>query len=697
MLYFVLNNLLSYVVNSAKYKSMKQIFFPLIALLIFGFSACKKTDTASQPTLANFSFATTKNVELNIQLFSNQNQPLTGIPVTFYASQAGVKGDVLFKSVTNNSGSIIHTLEIPAYLDTLIVDPAYVGLMTNASVYAVNNRFSCTIGGNSGYSGNIAIQSILPQPSIKFAKGIFDINGVATNTQFIKTYTAATATGVPNNIESDLAPITADMLSYLNYSIPERQSVVNLRPQYLLNTSTSNLIVTKESDVWVTFVCETTAAKSSLGYYVYPTNNPPKTLADIDSIRFVFPNCSGPGSGGGLVSGSRVKLGRFQPNTTIGFVLYAGGWGGDGNVNTATAKAYFTDSYLNPETNPDYRKHTVLLQYNDYLFVGFDDGNRNPGGGSDNDFNDVVFTATSNPVDAFDRTKVDQCEAPVDSDNDGVLDLFDAYPNDPARAYNNYYPGVNTWGTLMFEDQWPNYGDYDLNDLVVRYKYQYVTNAQGRVVELFGNFVPTAAGALYLNGFGVQFGFSNTLVQSVTGQVLTSNYIQLNNNGTEAGQSKAVIIPFDNYSALTGNTPLVNTDKTRPTVSCDTANIKISFVSPITTTTLAISSLNPFLISDLKRGREVHLPKKLPTDKADLTLLGTGIDYYNAASGITYISRENYPWALSFTENVTYPKERVNIKDAYLNFTNWATSNGTTYTDWYKNTASGYRNSSNLY
>ena len=53
-----------------------------------------------------------------------------------------------------------------------------------------------------------------------------------------------------------------------------------------------------------------------------------------------------------------------------------------------------------------------------------------------------------------------------DSDNDGVLDSDDSYPDDVERAFINFVP-VSGKNTLAFEDRWPHKGDYDMNDLVL--------------------------------------------------------------------------------------------------------------------------------------------------------------------------------------------------------------------------------------
>ena len=86
--------------------------------------------------------------------------------------------------------------------------------------------------------------------------------------------------------------------------------------------------LSQEADVWLTFVHEGAGYRNALAYYEYDINNPPTTVADIDTINIVFPNTSYPGSGGDLASGSKVRLGRFSAGTGIGWALVPNGWNG---------------------------------------------------------------------------------------------------------------------------------------------------------------------------------------------------------------------------------------------------------------------------------------------------------------------------------------------------------------------------------
>ncbi|MFX4454837.1 hypothetical protein ABTA67_20395, partial [Acinetobacter baumannii] len=69
-------------------------------------------------------------------------------------------------------------------------------------------------------------------------------------------------------------------------------------PQFLASDNASNIVLTKDAEVFVTFLSEGAGFRNSIGFYSYPTNSPPKSLADIKQINFIFPNASFLGSNG---------------------------------------------------------------------------------------------------------------------------------------------------------------------------------------------------------------------------------------------------------------------------------------------------------------------------------------------------------------------------------------------------------------
>jgi len=401
-----------------------------------------------------------------------------------------------------------------------------------------------------------------------------------------------------------------------------------------------------------------------------------------------------------LLPGDKVSLGTFSAGTSIGFILLANAWTGSG-VDVVDAVKYYSNDALNPETTTSLQKHSVALYDNtdNLTIIGFEDTNRQTGG-SDNDFNDLVIYATSNPVSGISNTNIPLIARPSDSDGDGVPDAQDAFPNDPTRAYISYYPSQTGFANIAFEDNWPSKGDYDLNDLVLGYRYTFVTNAQNQVVTIQADYNIVAAGASFKNGFGLQLPIAASAVQSVTGELFKNSYIQLASNGVEAGQTKAVIIPFDNTDAMINNPDFsffVNTENSKNKVVGTTSTVLITLTTPIAQTSLDVSTFNPFLISNGRRGYEIHLPGYAPTDKATTKLFGTADDASVPAQGKYYLSTANWPWAINFTTPFVYPLEGINITTAYPFFATWAGSAGASYADWYSNTAAGYRVTSNLY
>lgn len=269
----------------------------------------------------------------------------------------------------------------------------------------------------------------------------------------------------------------------------------------------------------------------------------------------------------------------------------------------------------------------------------------------------------------------------VDTDGDGVSDALDAYPTDPAKAYNNYYPSSTGSATVAFEDQWPAKSDYDVNDLVMGYKYKIVTNAANIVVQVTGNYTLYATGGDYNNGFAVQFPVASDKVSG-----LTSGYLQ-------TGQTKAVVEIFNkmhNELAQWNTVPGVTTAAVKNyTVTFDVTGGPLLAV-------FGLSGYNPFIWHS--KEQEVHLPGHLPTDNVSTSLFGTVDDNTSVLLNRYYVTKTGLPYAIDIpVAPFKYPTEGTDINKAYLHFADWVQSAGLLYTDWYSNTATGYRNTTFIY
>ncbi|OFY47946.1 MAG: hypothetical protein A2W85_11030 [Bacteroidetes bacterium GWF2_41_31] len=292
----------------------------------------------------------------------------------------------------------------------------------------------------------------------------------------------------------------------------------------------------------------------------------------------------------------------------------------------------------------------------------------------------------------------------TDADGDGVADEDDDYPNDPLRAFDNYFPAAG-FGSLAYEDLWPGKGDYDFNDLVVDYRFHTVTNAQNKVVNIVATFVSKASGASFENGFGFSLsGASNALTSivanmTVTGYHLTEDLITLNASGYESGQSKPTIIVYDNVFNEIQNPGTgmgVNTSPSAPFVDFDTIQITITPTVLLTMEDFALTSWNPFVIVNKGREHEIHLNGYPLTDLGSSSYFGQWEDASNPLSSQTFRTASNLPWAIDVPSVFVWPNEKVDVTQAHLKFAAWAESGGGLYPDWYDDMP-GYRNNQNLY
>ncbi|MDZ4668512.1 MAG: LruC domain-containing protein [bacterium] len=287
----------------------------------------------------------------------------------------------------------------------------------------------------------------------------------------------------------------------------------------------------------------------------------------------------------------------------------------------------------------------------------------------------------------------------VDKDKDGVADADDAYPEDEERAYNT---DLVKEATLMFEDLWPNTGDYDFNDLVTKYNAVAVTNADNNVVEVLLNVELRAIGASFNNGFLMQF--DNLDAKRITGvkgnNMSKTEWANFSDNGTENDQKYANILIFSEAFKVLPSPggSGVNVNPEAQYVNPETLKIVISFdTNKDNTTGLKELALNPYIIVNQNREIEVHLADYMPSSKATLKLFGTANDNSNLEKGRTYRTSSNLPFALQIEKTAPHMVEKQDILKGYLKFAEWAKSNGELYRDWYSNTEKGYREEKLLY
>lgn len=613
----------------------------------------------------DFNWQAQRTVDVDLEVLSNRAEPVSNIVFELFDAQPKQLSTPISKGATDSSGKYSTKLNLPASVQSIWAR----GYMSTFEVPIRNGKAAFNFGG-----------------AVADEKGVFEapkgknwtwLPGLSYNKN-----------GLPSPRTN--VPLEPNFLRRVNATLPEHFSLAQTNPNLLNPTNQPNLKIDEAAQVWITFVHEGAGFKNALGFHSYPSGTPPQTTAQVGPRTVILPNASLSNDGGDLRPGDTIYLGQFEAGKTLAWFLVADGFksGGSGTNVSTSAQVYYSLPHLNPESNPSKKQHTVQVfdsQYQRFL-VGFEDLNRNSG--SDDDFNDVVFFVTVNPIEAVDFTGIPPIVNSPDSDGDGIIDYYDDYPNDPELAFNNYTYGSGKWGTLAFEDLWPNVGDYDFNDMVVGYNYNQITHAANRVKKVEMKFKLRAIGARKANGFAVQLPFNSANIYAVN-----SSHPALFEH--EEGSLAVMRIFNSAFDLIPQRESFINTEISQPFISPVDISLSFKLTAPVNIVEVTSAPpYNPFIFADRVRSHEIHLPGYPPTTRMNMSLFNTG----NDASLPTnwYKTAANLPWAVNIPASWDYPVENAQITRAYVKFKNWAQSSGTSYPDWYKD-LSGYRNEDFIY
>jgi len=200
-------------------------------------------------------------------------------------------------------------------------------------------------------------------------------------------------TGTPDVLLKDT--ISPALITFIDTTLPDRVNLVKRRPDLFTNSAIGDVTISSKSEVFITFVSTNSLNSNSLAFYTYTTGQPPASAQDVKKITYVFPNA---GHLTGLKPGDKVSLGTFDVGTSLGFVLMQNAWDTTNHTLNNDAVHFCTNDALNPEVDPNLKKHAVLINYapENKILIGFEDTDRtNPA--CDNDFNDVVVYCTVVP------------------------------------------------------------------------------------------------------------------------------------------------------------------------------------------------------------------------------------------------------------------------------------------------------------
>lgn len=259
----------------------------------------------------------------------------------------------------------------------------------------------------------------------------------------------------------------------------------------------------------------------------------------------------------------------------------------------------------------------------------------------ENDYNDVAFVISSNPIAAIEVPDV---------------------PNPGDRQGTEKYSGV-----LGFEDNWPEQGDYDLNDVVMKYQSSVDYNIDNKVLNIIDKFTLAWTGANYKNSFAyeVPFDLSKASQVIINGDEITS-------------YSGNVITLFKDAKAELGVSNVNAEDMINQNIQEKTYTVSIQFNNPTLDKSVVVAPYNPF-IKVFNSATEVHLTDHKPTTGAN-NRFPSGADISRGdVDGTYFICKDGFPFAIHVDArldasilNLDLKKENQRIDKTYPKFAEWA-------------------------
>lgn len=440
--------------------------------------------------------------------------------------------------------------------------------------------------------------------------------------------------GKPDYLDDGLKiNISAELKKNITGMFPEGKD--NGNSPYISHDT--DILIKEKARVWINYFGGDTSARSVFAYYCYESG---ASVADINQAVtracVIFPSAhkdalgsySGVGtylryidSGGNL---HPVEEG-FPAGTKIGFLLWNQGFGNSTNFNNNTF-------YSTQSLNSDGRSHTAIFAATassgkKYNIITMEDW-------INTDYNDVAFVISSDPIRA--------------------IDVPDAPDQDDDRKGTNLYRGV-----LGFEDNWPKQGDYDLNDVVIKYISEVSYNDKNQILDIVDKFTLVWSGASYNNGFSYQVPFSLDLLKVLDGEASHS--------------SDNVINVFDNAREELGVSGMAPADMPSHAGEIRSKTFTVTMKFDVPYAFGVTPPYNPFI----RLGNtEVHLPNRPPTANANNTFPQEA----DISDGKTtfFICEDGYPFALHMDAradesimNINLKPEAVRIDVTYPGFSDW--------------------------
>lgn len=446
------------------------------------------------------------------------------------------------------------------------------------------------------------------------------------------------AGGRPDYLESSLKiNITSKLQKYITTNFPDGKD--NKKSPYISHDS--DILIKERAKVWVNYFGGDTSAQSVFAYYCYKEGDSKEEIKKAAKRAcIIFPNAHKNALGAYSGVGSYLRYidetgalhdveEGFPAGVKIGVLIWNRGFNYSRNFERETF-------YSTKSLNSDNRSHTAIFAATSetgqkYNIITMEDW-------TDTDYNDVAFIISSNPIKAIEIP-----DAPDPEDN---------------RTGTNTYCGL-----LGFEDNWPRQGDYDMNDVVIKYHSVVTYNSTNSIIGITDHFTLTWTGASLSNGFSYQVPFDLSLVN-----------LNLSEAGATASTSPDNVINVFNNArqelGVSGMAPGAMPDHAGE-IQAKTYTISMTFNDPYSYG--VTPPYNPFIRMG---ATEVHLPNQPPTANAN-NVFPQEADISDGKSTF-FICQDGFPFAIHMDAradetmmNLDLTRESMRIDEAYPKFKEW--------------------------
>lgn len=611
-------------------------------------------------------------------------------PVSVFVNEPKFKDNVLLPDIKANyslyadeTGRVKTAAKIPSYGDTVFVFTERLGLPNLLKCAVKDGVVSIRAAGNA----------VSAQAAATKADEDLQVFGILDNYFSIVKWTGDFGKIIDANGIVSEGKLTADMIRRIQQTIwggSQRTAGID-NSEYTTDLDNNNVVVSQDSELFLTFVSEASEEMNTLCYYVYSDNlqgNPDKIKKYI-----VIPNASAAGNSpfagrwgsseydpesAPVASNTRIQLLYVDEDGNVSKTFPAGskiGFQTIGNSYICYRKQDYDRKYVwwrdyNFESLDKYKTigainsnyPTTLLHTdkklnsggvkNCYMSLKMEDGTIVYGleSGRDRSYDDLIFTIESSVAGSIDEPQRPSPDPDVPED-----EMLDTY----------YF-------TYAFEDLWSYRGDYDMNDVVMEHKLLVDFGEDNYVKEIKDVFrvANRQYSATFPDGFAVRIPY---------GQKGEMTIPQGAFDETVGEDATGCVLLFENAQEVLGE-EFVITRRFSP------GELRRELVS---------LDYDPFIIVSgddrvpwTEKGRyEVHMPKKVGTMKHNYYFYGMGDEAY-------YVDKDGkHPFAITVPlpafPTVGYPEyyhivtEMVAIEKEYEFFEPWCESWGEEHTDWY--------------